>query len=639
MRRFALVLAACSAPQPAQPVVHHTKASLLAEVPIIQGTHGSEIRELAMTDDGLAALSVDADGKLRLWPALDGSREPVAIAAPDAAQVALARDGEGFAIAVIDRAGTLAILRTSSHGVLRARDQVTLDIAVTSVTATAASFFALRADGVLDCYAPDASLAGRLAPRTGERIRGVLYRAGAALALIVTGELIDDAHGRWIELASGAHWGADVESLPVEPAHAALSPDHRSVAGTILGEHGFRERVFDLATGASRSLGGGTGRVIGFIEPDVVAVALETTIGFFDHKGEQIPRAEIAMPLENAAGQLAAAVNAPCAGDHRVAGAFGVELAVMRPGDIGYLGYREPEPTRITVAPTGVALGHPASHVLIDRDLHTRTLLELPAPVWARPTKWIDILPLDDRYTLALAESELGGHWIEVLAGTGGAGPPIAVTDLRIAYELATHLLATTAPDEIHLQRLDPASGTFGPAMVLSGCHGAIEVTLLDPALAHGAVASYRCELQLGEIRAEDLAPVIAPRPRRPLIGEYAAVDRTGHIYSDRDPLVAALDRDLDAAHAPSRTIRPSADGALVAGFTPSRLALANRWTIALDGITDVQWSHGELFVLAHGLARVDLADGHLVARQCGWRFGLWPGKDLAEHAATLCDL
>src|SRR5690242_9609340 len=39
-----------------------------------------QMRALAVTEDGTAAVSVDVAGSVRLWPALDGTREPVVMA-------------------------------------------------------------------------------------------------------------------------------------------------------------------------------------------------------------------------------------------------------------------------------------------------------------------------------------------------------------------------------------------------------------------------------------------------------------------------------------------------------------------------------------------------------------------------------
>jgi hypothetical protein len=52
--------------------------------------HGADIVALATTDDGLAGASADARDGIRLWPALDGTREPVVIRAPAPRALALA---------------------------------------------------------------------------------------------------------------------------------------------------------------------------------------------------------------------------------------------------------------------------------------------------------------------------------------------------------------------------------------------------------------------------------------------------------------------------------------------------------------------------------------------------------------------
>src|SRR5450432_317276 len=80
--------------------------------PLITGIHGESIRALAVTDDGLVAVSADVGGAVRLWPALDGTREPVVVAATPPVALAIEADGDDVAFAGLDAAGALEIVRT-----------------------------------------------------------------------------------------------------------------------------------------------------------------------------------------------------------------------------------------------------------------------------------------------------------------------------------------------------------------------------------------------------------------------------------------------------------------------------------------------------------------------------------------------
>jgi hypothetical protein len=87
-----------------------------------------------------------------------------------------------------------------------------------------------------------------------------------------------------------------------------------------------------------------------------------------------------------------------------------------------------------------------------------------------------------------------------------------------------------------------------------------------------------------------------------------------------------------------------SPDGALVAIAGGGRITLrdasgAERWTVAYPGVADVAWSGlGDLVAFGSGMARVDVATGALLDRQCGWEFGRWEGLDSTELGGALCE-
>src|SRR5689334_9196928 len=80
--------------------------------PLVHAVHGGGILTLAATEDGTAAVSADAIG-VRLWPTLDGKHAPVVVTMPHPDVLAIDHDGDGFAIAGIDRAGGVAVVRTA----------------------------------------------------------------------------------------------------------------------------------------------------------------------------------------------------------------------------------------------------------------------------------------------------------------------------------------------------------------------------------------------------------------------------------------------------------------------------------------------------------------------------------------------
>src|SRR6184192_590488 len=81
-------------PQPTEPppsaeVVH--PASRAA----IEAPHGGAISTLAVTPDGTAAITADQLGGMRLWPVLDGSREPLVVDLPHARDLAIGTRADG----------------------------------------------------------------------------------------------------------------------------------------------------------------------------------------------------------------------------------------------------------------------------------------------------------------------------------------------------------------------------------------------------------------------------------------------------------------------------------------------------------------------------------------------------------------
>ncbi len=236
------------APHPAPPP--SAAPAVLAPKPApgpLTAPHGAEITVLAGLEDGSALVTADLRGGLRLWPALDGTREPVVVSAPVARSLALLRDGDGFAIGVLDAAGGLHVIRTSGAGAIRQRITVPGGAAVTQLEATTTRLLALRADQTIDVIGPAGASVARLPAEPGSHVDLIATRGDRALALILEDKRV---HGRWIELSAGAAWGAATGNIEGKVASAVLSPD-----GTLLAinrPRGVHPAVFDLAAGALR---------------------------------------------------------------------------------------------------------------------------------------------------------------------------------------------------------------------------------------------------------------------------------------------------------------------------------------------------------------------------------------------------
>src|SRR5215510_5560964 len=121
-----------------------TASASASPIPAVQG---ETISLLAVTDDARAAVTADFGGALRLWPTLDGKREPVVLVGARARELAIARDGDGdgadLVVADLDAAGHLEILRTDALGAARSRARVPADRPFVSVTAVGDGFVAV----------------------------------------------------------------------------------------------------------------------------------------------------------------------------------------------------------------------------------------------------------------------------------------------------------------------------------------------------------------------------------------------------------------------------------------------------------------------------------------------------------------
>ncbi len=196
---------------PARPAV------LAAAAPAAHGApHAGSIREVSVTDAGDAALTIDDAGTIRLWPTLDGTREPIPVVAPAAARAALVRDGDGLVAALLDDAGSAHLLRFARGGVLAGKAEVSGDVRIEQVVASRGQLLVRRADQSIELVDARGEIAGRIVADPGERIAAIAARGDVALAVIAEGDGTAKTM-RWIARANGLAWGARV-TLPMAVA-------------------------------------------------------------------------------------------------------------------------------------------------------------------------------------------------------------------------------------------------------------------------------------------------------------------------------------------------------------------------------------------------------------------------------------
>jgi hypothetical protein len=243
--------------------------------PIVRGTpHGGKIHELAAAEEGDAAITADELDGIRLWPTLDGTREPVPVATSSPAdQLALFHDGRDLVAVILDSAGAVSLIRLGLDGSVRGRAQLPGD-AYVEVVAVGRQVLVRTNDHAIELYSPEAELVGRLTPAHGERVTDLAARRGRAAAVITTdgGTFI-----RWITTRSELRWDPAMK-LPLVPVDnmLAIAPTTRRVAFVDTGFTGLH--VFDLGlipvpVAGTKLAVGPSHTAVGFVDDQTAVVA------------------------------------------------------------------------------------------------------------------------------------------------------------------------------------------------------------------------------------------------------------------------------------------------------------------------------------------------------------------------------
>ena len=635
----------------------------------ITAPHGSDIIALATLDDGSAVVSADLHGGLRLWPVLDGTREPAVIIAPAAKSLALVRDGDGFAIAVRDAAGGLHVIRTAGSGAVRERITVAGDAAVTELDATTERLLALRADQTIDVIAPTGVTVARLTAEPGSHVDAIVTRGRRALALLLEDKQV---HGRWIELASGAAWGGLTGKIPGKVASAALSPGGALLA--INRPRSIHPQLFDLAHGKpldtplcvakgwpqsegfqmdeAELLREGTAPVaLGFFADGIVACSVMTQLTWWSTGGEAITSRAASMTL--GASPVAVTSSAVMMGQ---GGSLGISTIVQT----RFLGYGLHSIAHLHTGPGGALVSSDSATVELDGGLALRTRFE----TGRGRSDWADAIPLDDRFALTLRPQrsyhpeQFALAVFDGAAGTEHQALPYDVRTTELSYEPSTRLLATDDGGNAILVQLDPEGHTFGAPTRIGDRSLAGKLRAIAPALSDG-VAALKIDdatgaIKVSEIDLADVVPggVATPARSYRVPGELRAVDRAGRLYmrDSEQGDVTIYRRGVPVGTLrgmAALSLRPNADGSRIAAYVAPRLVLldgAGRvlWDVQHWDNRDVGWLADGRLVAAFttGMAAVDLANGSLVQRRCGWSFGLSEqGFDQDQPTASLCDI
>jgi len=624
---------------------------------LANGRHGDLIELLVA--DGVAVVSVDTARHARLWPTLDGTREPWALPLSQPVQVAV-ESGGGFGVAAIDSAGTLEVLAVDDDGRLTSRAQIDSEHGFDNVESARGGFLALRRDQVIEWIDRTGTVRASLVGQSGERVVRLLRGTPTRVLALVAGR--EGMRGRWLEIGDTVAWGATTPVLAVDPTTAFLSPDLRRIVGmrplprVVHEEDEFAPRtpvLVDVQTGSAAKFGSHlvdeTAEPIGFASPNEVVLALPgvtdlpnaiaaqkfqfSMFTWVDLDGVPAPNIrERTYDVEEVFADHAIVA------DGRVIAPANRDLAIVTRKTFRYLGYRS-DVTRLRATPASVV----ANGAVLDDKLHATT--RVPAS---------SAMTIDSDLALV----RYGGSdpdWLEVIESIGieprrDEVPHISIYDLahrrelqslriprdaHLAYEPTTKLVVIAQGTKLLVTHVD---GKKLPAPTAIVVPAVSKIVMLDPARANGNVAITVHGRDVRTWTQQDLATKTVPAPAH-VDGVVEAIDRVGHLYvRGADGTVAFGDSHI-ADH-----VQPSPDGKLVASFAKNTVRLfdehGERWSVAMVGVSDVAWTPGgDLLVVAQDLAQLSLVDGKIVAAQCGWAFGLH--AKAMEHdrsSSTLCD-
>lgn len=494
----ALALAACSSPLTVteRPVPVPTRPP--DRLPPAS-THVGVIERVAVTERGDAAVSVDSQGEVRLWPTLDGMREPVRVDLVAPAQLAIGHDGDELVVGFLDGAGNAGLVRLSRGGAPRAAaslagDSPALQIAAVETAGPAGpttAFLVVRADQTIERFDATGARRGRIAAEPGHRLGALAVRRGGAavlelaaiarplatrpdpdvvrreqLALLedepmirpgssAPAQVFDADAVQLIELGGGIAWGQRL-ALP-EPALGtliALSPSHRRVSVvTADGEYLVVYRRAGAALEPDMRTAG-LGRAhdgIGFAGEDRLG-AFAGGFAYWTMLNGRPDSSGLTMP--DTVKSLVTLGDAPVFADDLAVGERDGSLAIVAPEHVGFLGWAESATGRLERAGSGFALIESRDGEIIDADLHRQRALDLVGGPTPRPNaSFAHMLDghhallarvLDDTWTAEVATFDDGGRIAhEVVLGTS---PNVGLSQ----YRPEQHVLAVGDGASVH---------------------------------------------------------------------------------------------------------------------------------------------------------------------------------------------
>ncbi len=631
-------------PAPPQMIDHEGPLRAKIEAP-----HGAAIAIVAEAGDGTAALTQDELGGMRLWPALDGSREPCVVDLPAARGLALGRHGGALFVAMIDAAGSLTLASLDDQGRTLRHMSLPQDADYLGVAMTELGVLAWRNDQTVVLYGFDGSRLGRLGTEPGERIDSVATNGRHALVVVVRAAGTAPTRAlRGLVLEPRLAWDKplDVGGDPLGPIAISRTGTRVAVALVTSDKASHEVHVLELATGhvlASQKIGGPP--ELGFADEDHVAAGMLVKTSWITTKPNS--------PAFVAGSPMAGALFA--VGEGVTVTAAGSELRLDTMDDTKYLGYELESPQFATLGPHGdLIVGVRAQVAELDASLAavSATPPVFPAKSTITELRWLggadyaaNVMSEDGTVQVMIASSD--GHDPIALRPPGASR---SVQPLR--YEPSTHLL-TLSFNDASVERWVPEQRKIEHLALLP--HRSAqdrELVPLAPALAGGNELVDVTLDAAGTVAWTDATT--QKRSAAMPISAFINADAAGHVFAwTVDPstrqlgiVVLAPGKVLAALpHDGPVTLWPDPTGTRVLEVGSSVVALYQLdgtlvWKQHVVGATEALWTSDRAIAIitASGIAMLDAASGAPTAARCGWRFALaampHPG---GTHVEPIC--